>query len=134
MVLTVIACCCTRQEAILTEYQNMLARLSTIFAQQKALVTRLSRPLPMTPDDINVVRSWLGLDVQNHMPIPISLSVQCCSRREADSQGDSKAQLRLSTAAQVRDIIPVTTRSTGVQGHVTVSAGSGSAQMRNLTR
>ena len=35
----------------------MLARLSTIFAQQKALVTRLSRPLPMTPDDINVVRS-----------------------------------------------------------------------------
>ncbi len=34
----------------------MLARLSTIFAQQKALVTRLSRPLPMTPDDINVVR------------------------------------------------------------------------------
>ena len=40
----------------MTEYQNMLARLSTIFAQQKALVTRLSRPLPMTPDDINVVR------------------------------------------------------------------------------
>ncbi len=39
----------------MTEYQNMLARLSTIFAQQKALVTRLSRPLPMTPDDINVV-------------------------------------------------------------------------------
>ncbi len=41
----------------MTEYQNMLARLSTIFAQQKALVTRLSRPLPMTPDDINVVRA-----------------------------------------------------------------------------
>ena len=37
----------------------MLARLSTIFAQQKALVTRLSRPLPMTPDDINVVRNSL---------------------------------------------------------------------------
>lgn len=49
-----------RQEAILTEYQNMLARLSTIFAQQKALVTRLSRPLPMTPDDINVVRAGVG--------------------------------------------------------------------------
>jgi len=43
----------------------MLARLSTIFAQQKALVTRLSQPLPMTPDDINVVR---GPPLHNEAP------------------------------------------------------------------
>ena len=59
-----------QQEAILTEYQNMLARLSTIFAQQKALVTRLSRPLPMTPDDINVVRAAL-------------MHTSCCATRTA---------------------------------------------------
>ena len=57
--LTLSSTICRLQDAIVTEYSEMMGHLNALFAQQKALLSAISQPLPPPPGadgDTNVVR------------------------------------------------------------------------------